>query len=98
MYATLSIGQDTSTYKLRLSIPLGDFPQNAGLPYYFPSMNQALELSNDFYELSFLGIDVLGDRIFISKTKPYSKLRGFSNNAFKYILSLAFSKYRCSSY
>ncbi|HBL75440.1 MAG TPA: hypothetical protein DD458_09460 [Prolixibacteraceae bacterium] len=86
-------GQDTSRYELRLSVPVLDFPQNSSLPYHAPSMNQALELSNDFYEFGFWGIDKLGDRLFISEIKPYSKWRKFSNNLFKYGLGLGFSKY-----
>lgn len=85
--------QDTSRYSLRLNIPLFDVPQNISLPYKAPSMYQSLELSNDFYELSFFGIDKLGNKLFISKTKPYSKWRKISNHIFKYGLSLGFSKY-----
>jgi len=90
---TLSHGQDTLNYKLRLNVPVVEFPQNLSLLYHFPSMNQALEWSNDLYELSFWGIEELGDKFFISKTKPYTKWRKFSNNTFKYAISLGFSKY-----
>ena len=89
----LSFGQDTTTYKLRLSLSLIDLPQNYSLPYYLPSMNQSFELSNDFYELSFWGIDALGDLLFISSKKPYTKGRKLSNTVFKYGLSLIFSKF-----
>lgn len=88
-----AVAQDTSKYVLRLNLPLIDVPQNTSLPYTAPSMHQALELSNDFYELGFLGIDKLGNKLFIPKTKPYSKWRKFSNHIFKYGLSLGFSKY-----
>jgi len=85
--------QDTAVYKLRLNAPLVDFPQNASLPNHYPSMNQALEYSRDFYELGFWGIDALGNKIFKSLDKPYTNLRKFSNHAFKYALGLGFSKY-----
>lgn len=89
----LSSGQDTLVYKLRLSAPIVEFPQNSLLPNHFPTMNQALEWSNDLYELSFWGIDELGDKLFFSKVKPHKGWRKFSNNAFKYALSLAYSNY-----
>lgn len=89
----ISYGQDTTKYKLRLSIPFIDLPQNYALPYYAPAMQQSLELSNDFYELSFWGIDALGDKIFIPKNKTYTKGRKISNAIFKYGVSLVFSKY-----
>ena len=89
----ISVGQDTTSYQLRLSIPLLDFPQNKDLPYQYPSMNQALEFSNDFYELTFLGIDKLGDGLFRPKTKPYTKGKRLINGIFKYAASLGFSKY-----
>lgn len=82
-------GQDTLEYKLRLSIPIVEFPQNATLPHHFPSMSQSLELSNDFYELSFRGIEVLGNKLI----KPKTKFRKLTNNVLKYAISLGFSKY-----
>ncbi|HNV95673.1 MAG TPA: hypothetical protein PKG63_04300 [Bacteroidales bacterium] len=88
-----SFAQDTTKYKLRLSLPLVDLPKNYSLPYYTPSMQQSLELSNDFYELSIWGIDALGDKIFIQKSKEYTKGRKIGNAIFKYAASLAFSKY-----
>ncbi len=89
----ISYGQDTAIYKLKLSLPLLDFPQNYTLPYNIPTMQQAFELSNDFYELSFWGIDALGDKIFISKSKQYTNGKKIGNAVFKYGLSLAFSQY-----
>lgn len=86
-------GQDTAIYKLRLSVPLVDLPQNYSLPHHLPSMQQSLDFSNDFYELSFWGIDALGDKLFIPKNKEYSKVRKIGNAVFKYGLSLGFSKY-----
>ena len=89
----ISYAQDTLSYKLRLTVPLGDFPQNNSLPQHFPSMNQALEWSNDMYELGFLGIDALGDKLFVNNSKQSARWKKFSNNAFKYALSLGFSRY-----
>lgn len=85
--------QDSNRVKLDLTIPLTDFPQNLTSPHRMPSMNQALEWSNSLYDLSFYGIDVLGDNLFIPKNKPASKFRKASNQAFKYGLSLGFSRY-----
>jgi len=86
---TISYSQNEIEYKLRLSVPLVDFPQNLSIPHHFSSMNQALEWSNDFYELSFLGIDALGNKII----RPDTKTRKLSNNIIKYALGLGFSKY-----
>lgn len=72
--AIIANGQDTATYKLRLSLPLFDLPQNYSLPNRGPSMQQSLELSNDFYELSFWGIDALGDKLFIQKKKNIQRV------------------------
>lgn len=88
-----TFAQDTSTYKLRLSVPLVDLPQNYKLPYYVPSMQQSLQWSNDLYELSFWGIDALGDKIFIPKEKANTKGRTIGNAVFKYALGLGFSRY-----
>jgi hypothetical protein len=94
LWCTLSsFGQDTTWYKLRLNLPVLDIPQNYELPYYYPSMDQSLELANDFYELSFWGIDELGDVLFISKNKPYTKWKKIGNTAFKYAASLVWSQY-----
>ena len=86
-------GQDTSRYELRLNFPLVDLPQNSSLSYFAPSMNQAFELSNDLYELGFRGIEKLGDRLFISKTKPNGTWRNRSNSIFKYAIGLGFAKF-----
>lgn len=79
--------------KLVLKIPFADFPQNNQLPYSFPSMNQAAELANDFYELSYWGIDGLGDKLFKPKTKTYTGFRKAMNSTFKYAVGLGFSKF-----
>lgn len=90
---TFSFGQDSTTYKLKLTVPVLDFPQNASLPNYYPSMNQSLEWSRDLYELSFWGIDALGNKIFKPDQYPEKKWRTYSNHVFKYALGLGFSKY-----
>jgi hypothetical protein len=92
-FYTAAIAQDTLTYRLRLAAPVIDLPQQADLPYRYPSMNQSLEFASDMYELSFLGVDVLGDRIFKHNNKLYTGARKFSNHAFKYLVSLAISQY-----
>lgn len=91
--AFLLTAQDSAQYRLRLDVPLFDFPQNTTLPYTAPSMRQALEISHDVYEISYWGIDKLGDKIFIPKTKPYTKWRKFTNATFKFGAGLAFSFY-----
>ncbi len=94
LISTMLSGQDAGSYKLQLSVPVIDLPQNTGLPYAYPSMNQALEWSKDFYELGFWGIDELGDGLFLKRrTTPHAKGRIFANNLFKYALGLGFSKY-----
>ncbi|MBN2807787.1 MAG: hypothetical protein JXR22_14110 [Prolixibacteraceae bacterium] len=93
MGSFISFGQDTSKYELRLTVPVIDLPQNSTLSYHVPSMNQSLELSNDFYELGFWGIDHLGNGLFQPDTYPDSGWRKLSNNAFKYALGLGFAKY-----
>lgn len=96
-FATSSIwaaSSDSTSYRLRLNLPLLDLPQNMRLPYHAPSMYQSMEWSRSFYELGFWGIDALGNSLFIpDKTRSYSSFRRFSNAAFKYALGLAFSKY-----
>lgn len=89
----ISFGQDTMTYKLRLDIPLIEFPQNLDLPQKYPSMNQATKWSTDSYELGFWGIDELGNLIFHRNGAPISPKRSIFNGVFKYSLGLIFSKY-----
>ncbi|MCE6991120.1 hypothetical protein [Dyadobacter sp. CY323] len=90
---TWSRAQDSARYQLRLSVPAIDLPQNRDLPYRYPSMNQALEFSADFYELGYLGIDKLGNALFKPKTKEYSFGKKLLNAGFKYLLSAGFVKY-----
>lgn len=85
---TNAIGQDVTEYKLRLVLPALDAPENFNIPHKYPSMDQALEFSSDFYELGFWGIDEAGNKLF---NDPQGDK--FTNNAFKYIVGLAFSKY-----
>lgn len=81
------------SYKLKLDVPLYDYPENSDLPYNFPSMNQAMEWSNDIYSLGFWGVDKLGDYIFKPYTASYTGIKKFGNNFFKYALGFAFSKW-----
>lgn len=90
---TWSRGQDSARYQLRLSMPVLDLPQNKDLPYHYPSMNQALEFSTDFYELGYLGIDKLGNALFKPKTKEQTFGKKLLNAGFKYLLSAGFVKY-----
>ena len=84
--------QDTNTYRLRMSFPLLDLPQNSDLPYSYPSMGQSLALANDFYDLSYWGIDALGNAI-IKTNAQSSGFRKVSNGALTYALGLAFARY-----
>jgi hypothetical protein len=85
----ITFAQDTIQYKLRLRMPLVDFPQNVSLPYQYPSLRQSLEIANNFYELGFWGIDELGNTVFRRRT---TKNKWF-NRAFTFALGLGFSKY-----
>lgn len=93
LLVTCAAAQDSARYQLRLSVPVVDFPQNRDLPYRYPSMNQALDFSTDFYELGYLGIDKLGNTLFKPKTKKYTFGKQLLNGGFKYLLSAAFVKY-----
>ena len=84
--------QDTVNYRLRVNFPLADVPQNTKLPYTYPSMYQAVEWSNNFYELGFWGIEALGNRLVRVKSQS-TKSKKFANGAVKYALGLAFVKY-----
>ncbi|KAA6437040.1 hypothetical protein FEM33_20175 [Dyadobacter flavalbus] len=83
--------QDTSRYQLRISVPLLDFPQNKDLPQRYVSMNQSIELANGMYELSFAGIDKLGN--WIVRPKSGAVGRNVLNGVLKYAMSLGFSRY-----
>ncbi len=85
--------QDSSHYDLRLSIPLIDLPQNRTLLYRYPSMNQATEFSADVYELGFMGIDKVGDKLFKHKNKEYTPAKRILNAGFKYLMGAAYVKY-----
>lgn len=80
-------------YKLILDVPLLDVPQNFDLPHRYPSMDEALNWSTDFYEAGFWGIDELGNLLFRSENEDQSRLRKFGRGVFKYAAGLAFSKY-----
>jgi hypothetical protein len=81
------------SFKLRIDVPLVDIPQNLELPHRYPSMDEAMNWSADFYELGFWGIDELGNLLFRPDRGDNSRLKRFGRGAFKYALGLAFSKY-----
>jgi len=88
LYHAMS-AQDTNTYKLRLSLSLVDFPRNFQGEARYPSMTQSVELTNNLYDVSFWGIDALGD-VLIKNRK--NTLGGkIASEGLKYILGLAFS-------
>lgn len=86
-----SYGQDTTCYQLKLSLSLIDLPQNYATTNRIPSMQQSLDLSNDFYELSFWGINEIGNKLF--NRMGNDKGSKIINSVFKFGLSLGFSKY-----
>lgn len=81
------------TCRLAIELPVFDYPENADLPYKYPSMEEAMAWSHDMYELGFFGIDELGNFLFKPGEQKYSGLKRFGNNAFKYAVGFAFSKY-----
>ncbi|MFD2247521.1 hypothetical protein [Pontibacter ruber] len=85
--------QDTTTYKLRLSLSLLDLPQQTDLPQRYPSMQQSTELSNNLYDLGFWGINGLGNKLVKVDHTSSTKGRAFLNKSVKYLLSLGFVKY-----
>ncbi len=80
--------QNEQKTRLRLSAPLIDMPENLDHPHNYPSMYQALNFSNDFYELGYWGVDELGNALFKDATGEK-----FRNKAFKYIIGLGFAKF-----
>jgi hypothetical protein len=83
--------QDSTTYKLKLSFSVLDFPQNFQSEAKYPSMMQSVELSNDLYDLSFWGIDALGNLIIRNKKNTLGCK--IANSGVKYVLGFVFSKY-----
>ena len=72
--------QDTTVYKLKLALSLVDFPQNFQSEAKYPSMIQSVELSNDLYDLSFWGIDALGNLIIKNKQKSGKRKRNHNRH------------------
>lgn len=85
--------QTDDTLKLLLQIPVIDVPQNIHLPYKYPSMQQSLDWSNNFYDLGYMGIDALGNLIINPKKKEFTTSRKVMNMAVKYAISLPFVFY-----
>ncbi|WP_247232848.1 hypothetical protein [Telluribacter sp. SYSU D00476] len=94
LIATHVLAQDSTVYKLRLQVPVIDMPQNKDIVRSYPSMNQALELSNSFYDLGFYGLSKVGNAI-VKPVKWQSRFsrRNVSNQALNYALGLGFAKY-----
>ncbi|MGE5448871.1 MAG: hypothetical protein ACM3PR_10930 [Bacteroidales bacterium] len=80
--------QNKSIYRLKLELPIVEASGNFELPQKYPTMNEALKYSKDFYEMSYWGIDETGNRLF---NDPNGEK--LSNFTFKYIIGLAFAKY-----
>ncbi len=87
--ADVLFAQDPVTYKLRLSYSFLDIPQNLKPAGKYPSMSQSVELSSNLYDLSFLGIDALGNSII--KNRNESTGGEIANRGFKYLLGFGFS-------
>ncbi|MBO9611207.1 MAG: hypothetical protein J7619_00860 [Dyadobacter sp.] len=81
--------QDTLQYKLRITVPLVDYPQITDLPQHYVSMDQSLEYARGMYELSFWGIDALGNTL----VRPKSPGRKIWNGILKYGMTLGFSRF-----
>ncbi len=92
LFSVLALfAQDTMVYKLRLSYSLLDFYQNLEPEGNYPSMLQSVELSNDLYDLSFWGIDALGDLIL--KNRKNTTGGKIANLGLKYLTGFVFSYY-----
>lgn len=89
LIGTLADAQDTAAYKLRLSFSLIDLPQNLESYGNFPSTMQSVEISNNLYDLSFWGIDALGNEIIRNRKK--TTVGNIANKGLKYVLGFAFS-------
>lgn len=84
--------QDSSRYRLMLQVPLLDVPQNIDLPQRYPSMYQAMQWSNDLYDLGFYAIHKISEAPLLSYKGQ--KVQGqLFNKVFAYGLGLAFAKY-----
>ncbi|MDN4165049.1 hypothetical protein QWY31_06015 [Cytophagales bacterium LB-30] len=83
--------QDSTSYRVRLDVPVFDYPQVQDLPYRYPSMEQALSYSKGAYDLAFWGIQGLGEKLFPQADNKNSSLWG--KRVFTYGLGLAFAKY-----
>jgi len=85
--------QQNPVYKLRLQIPLLDIPENTTLSYVYPSMQQSLAWGQNFYDLAFWGIDVLGDALINPEKGKSGEFRSILNKSGKYLAGLAFARY-----
>jgi hypothetical protein len=83
--------EEPTKYKLRLSYSLLDIPQNFESVSKYPSMMQSIELSSDLYDLSFWGINALGDEVI--KNKNNTTIGRVANTVFKYLAGFGYSYY-----
>ena len=88
-----AFSQDSLKYKLRLSATLFAYPETSDLPYHIPSMQQSIDFGNDFYDLSFWGIDALGNYLFERKGSNIRHGDRILNGVFQYVAGAAFSKF-----
>lgn len=76
--------------RLRLEFSAVDFPQNFRSGGHFPSMRQSLQMSNNFYELGYWGIESLRDVLVKNRE---TRFRKYLHRGIGYGLSLAFVRW-----
>ena len=87
----LLLAQEPTVSKLRLSYSFLDYPQNFETAGKYPSMIQSVELSSSLYDLSFWGIDALGNAII--KNRNNTLFGKIANKGFKYLAGFGFAYY-----
>ncbi|HEX2901382.1 MAG TPA: hypothetical protein VHS96_16830 [Bacteroidia bacterium] len=76
--------------RLHLEFSVVDFPQNFLPNGHFPSMRQSLQMSNNFYELGYWGIESLRDVIIQNRE---TRFRRILHRGLGYALSLPFVRW-----
>ncbi len=76
--------------RLRLEFSVVDFPQNFLPNGHFPSMRQSLQMSNNFYELGYWGIESLRDVLVKNRE---TRFRKYLHRGIGYAMSLAFVRW-----
>lgn len=89
--AEVLLAQEPAEHKLRLSYSFLDIPQNFNSDGNYPSMIQSVELSSSLYDLSFWGIDALGDAVI--KNKNNTTGGRITKTVFKYLAGFGYSYY-----